>query len=427
MKNLLVIAFHYPPDNSSTGVLRTAKFVEYLLQHRWRAHVVTAPSQIYVEQNPLAEDLIPGEITVDRAWACDIKQMFGIGGVYPSWLSIPDRYWPWFFAARRAAIRAIATRGIEVIYSTYPLPTAHLIGLSLKLRFQLPWIADFRDPWATEGSSGVRANLEAWLERKVLTTADRVICNTPAMRRSFVERYPELGAEKFVTITNGYDEKDFVSISPIRAAKFHVFYSGNIDSENRNPAGLFAGVRLALDRGFLSADDLVITFLGSGAYASSQAFRNDLKRYALESVVDIVKERVPYREALARMAGADVVVVLSDNLAGSEGDAVIQKWTAMQVPAKLYEYLRVGRPMLALVCEGAVSELLRSTGTDVPLASRDADGISLALKAFYENRRLHSDKGIKAEYVNPDVRKYSRENLTTMLANELDALVTRKM
>jgi hypothetical protein len=205
LKNLLVIAFHYPPDNSSTGVLRTAKFAEYLLRHDWCSHVVTAPSALYASRNPESTDAIPPQVTVDRTWGCDVKKVFGIRGVYPSWLGIPDRYWPWFFAARSAGARAIRGKVIKAIYSTYPLPTAHLVGLSLKTRFGLPWIADFRDPWATEGETGMAAKIEVFLERKVVSTADRVICNTPAMRRSFLARYPELPAERFVTITNGYD------------------------------------------------------------------------------------------------------------------------------------------------------------------------------------------------------------------------------
>jgi hypothetical protein len=420
LKNLLVIAFHYPPDNSSTGVLRTFKFTEYLLRHDWRSHVITAPSELYISRNPAGMDEIPPQIEVDRAWGCDVKQAFGIRGVYPGWLGFPDRYWPWFFAARRAGAEAIRRGEVDVIYSTYPLPTAHLVGLSLKRRFRLPWIADFRDPWATEGDRGFAARMEARLERKAVSAADRVICNTPAMRRSFLARYPDLPQEKFVTITNGYDEKDFALIAAVRTPKFQIFYPGSIDSENRNPRGLFAGIRRALDQGWLNGDDLRVTFLGSGPYADSAPFRQDLKTFALEPYVEIVRERIPYRDALARMAGADVVVVLSENLA-DDGDAGnIQQWTAMQVPAKLYEYLRVGRPLLALVGEGAVKELLEKTGAGVPIRSRDTEQVALALKHYYEARHGETTSGNPANAV---ISEYSRENLTGLLARELDSLI----
>lgn len=423
MKNLLVIAFHFPPDNSSTGVLRTAKFTEYLLQHQWRSHVVTAPPSLYISRNP--EDAHAGvpELTVVRAWGCDVKRFFGVGGVYPSWLGIPDRYWPWFFAARRAGSRAIRTHGIQAIYSTYPLPTAHLVGLSLKMRFKLPWVADFRDPWAIEGEMGIAAKVEAFLERKVVSAADRVICNTPAMRRSFLARYPELPPERFVTITNGYDETDLASISPIRGRKFQIFYPGSIDHENRNPRGLFLAVRFALDRGWLDPNDLQLTFLGCGPYADSDRFRSDLAACALEPFVELVRDRIPYKEALARMAGADVVVVLSEHLSASNAtDATdaTERWTAMQVPAKLYEYLRVGRPILALVGDGAVRELLDASGGGMPLRSHETEKIALSLRRYYEGSKKPM---ANSATIGSQIAQYSRERLTDRLAKELDALV----
>jgi len=419
LKNLLAIAFHYPPDNSSTGVLRTYKFTEYLLDHGWRSHVITAPSALYASRNPPGADVIPAQIEVERVWACDVKRALGFRGIYPGWLAVPDRYWPWFFAARRAGTRAIRRGTVDAIYSTYPLPSAHLIGLSLRKRYKLPWIADFRDPWVTEAGRGLIGRFEVRLEREVVTVADRVICNTPAMRRNFLVRYPHLPQEKFVTITNGYDEKDFSAIVPKATAKFQIFYPGTIDSENRNPRGLFAGIRRALDQGWLSSDDLLVTFLGCGPYAESAPFRQDLNTFALEPYVEIRRERIPYRDALERMAGADVVVVLSENLA-NDGDADhTQEWTAMQVPAKLYEYLRVGRPLLALVGEGAVKELLEKTGAGVPIPSRDTDQIAQALKHYYAVGRADGTLGVPPS---AGISEYGRDKLTGMLVRELDAL-----
>ncbi|MFZ5511226.1 MAG: glycosyltransferase family 4 protein [Pseudomonadota bacterium] len=417
MNNLLVLAFHYPPDNTSTGVLRTYKFTEYLLRHGWRSHVLTVPEHLYTSRNPSGSDVIPSDITVERVWACDVKQTFGIGGIYPSWLGFPDRYWPWYFAARRAGMRAIRSGAIRAIYSTYPVPTAHLVGLSLKRRSGLPWVADFRDPWATEGEAGWRARWEARLEKRVVQAADRVICNTPAMRRDFLRRYPQLAEEKFVTITNGYDEKDMAAIVLERVPRFHILYPGTLDGENRNPRSLLAGVRCALDRGWLDAEDLQVTFLGCGAYGESERFRDEVRRLALERVVATVRDRIPYKQALARIAGADVVVVLSEHIGG---DAEVQSWTAMQVPAKLYEYLRIGRPILALVSEGSVKELLQATGAGVPIPPANTDAVAEALRDLYANRRGAGQEA--SSRVAAGIAAYSRENLTAQLAQELNVI-----
>lgn len=414
---VLVVAFHYPPDNTSTGVLRTAKFTEYLLRHGWRSSVITVPEELYTSRNPAGVEKISGVISVDRTWACDVKSAFGIRGVYPGWLAVPDRYWPWFFTGCKAGAKAIKRGGIDAIYSTSPVPTAHLIGLHLKKRFGLPWIADFRDPWVEESMPRLRRWLEGKMERSVIAAADRVICNTPAMRRSFLDAYPGVDEGKFVTISNGYDEADISAIVPVRAERFHILYPGVIDAENRNPSDLLIAVRRALERGWLREDDLQITFLGAGAYAESARFREDVRLAGLERKLDVVVERIPYRQALARMAGADVVVLLSAH----SGPSAAQAWTAMQVPAKLYEYFRLGRPMLAIVAEGAVSELLLEAGVTIPIAPGDIENIASTLRTYYAERRAPPPTLPAAT---PAVSAYSREALTSQLARELDALAS---
>lgn len=416
MKNLLVIAFHYPPDNTSTGVLRTYKFTEYLLQHQWNAHVITVPSALYVSRNPAGADIIPPQITVERAWGCDIKQAVAIRGVYPAWLGIPDRYWPWFFAARSAGARAIREGRINAIYSTYPIPTAHLIGLSLHRRFKLPWIADFRDPWAVASETGLRARIEAVLERKVIESADRVICNTAAMRRHFLQKYPDVPGSKFVTITNGYDEADFAGIVAEPTEKFQILYPGILDLENRDPRGLLAAIALALQEGKLDRNDLHLTFLGCGDYGGSAQFARQLDEFGLRSVTEVVATRIPYKHALRRLAGADVLVALSSQ---HEQLASELDWTAMQVPAKVYEYLRLGRPMLPLVAGGAVAEVLEQVGGFSPLAPSDTEAIAARLGALYAKR----DHPPRSAGIASEVSRYSRENLTAALAVQLDALV----
>jgi hypothetical protein len=416
-RKLLVIAFHYPPDNTSTGGLRTFKFTEYLLRHGWRSHVISVPTNLYRSLDPAGAARMPKEVTVERVWARDAKSVFGFRGVYPSWLGIPDRYWTWLFSGTRAGARAIRGSGIDVVYSTYPMPSAHLIGLRLKRRFGLPWIADFRDPWAVSSGAWPRDWVESRLERLVVAAADRVICNTPAMRRRFLKTYPDVDASHFVTITNGYDEPEFGALQPARSDKFHILYPGTVDRENRNPRPVLAAVAAAIKGGQLPANDVLLTFLGSGNYGVSTEFRADLDRYGLRSITEVVAARIPRREALNRIAGADVLVVLSDQ-EQQTGDAR-EDWTSMQVPAKVYEYLRLGSPMLPLVQGGAVAEVLREVQGCEPLSPRDVDRVAKRLGELYRGRR---DSRIPP-HAPPAVARYSRENLTVKLAAELAALV----
>lgn len=421
---LLVVAFHYPPDNTSTGVLRTLKFTQYLLNHHWVSEVLSVPECLYFSKDPGSVSQIPSEIKVHRTWGMDIAKKLSIRGIYPDFVTIPDRFWPWIFSAPGYAADLIKSKRFDAIYTTYPVSTAHLIGCKLKQRFGLPWIADFRDPWVEYSMTPFRQYVEGIMERKVMTLADRIICNTPAMRRFFLQRYPDLPADKFVTITNGYDEEDFGAIVPSPVPKFEIMYPGMLSQGNRNPRPLFAGIRLALDRKWLPEDGIQITFLGGGPYAKSAMFNQDVDQFNLRDKIHIVEERIPYREALRRVAGAEVVVVLSEPLGEGPKIEAERQWSHLQVPAKVYEILRLGRPMLALVSSGAVAELLERTQSGKPVTPTDTENVALSLKHYYDDFKQNG-----CEYIptpgpkNALVTEYSRENLTKLLAAELNDLV----
>lgn len=421
---LLVIAFHYPPDNASTGVLRTLKFTQYLYGHGWRSDVLSVPETLYGDVDPASVRDIPSDTQVIRTWAVDIKRLLGVRGIYPGFLAVPDRYWPWLFSAVPKASRLIAQGQVDVLYTTYPMPTAHMIGLRVKAKHpNVPWVADFRDPWVEDSMPPLRRKVEGYLEKLVIQRADRVICNTPAMRAWFIARYPGVTPDKFVTITNGYDEPDFSGIEPDPIAKFEILYPGLISKGNRNPRPLLAGMRLALDRGWLDAADLQLTFLGSGPNGHAPEFLQDLVRYDLQALTQVVEDRIPYRQALRRLAGADVLVVLSEPLGqGPEVEAEL-RWSHLQVPAKVYEYLRLGRPILALVSGGAVADVLRETGGGCIAPPSDVEAIAKNLQALYAQR---SSVAPVAPAAPPAVERYSRRNLAALLAIELTALVERE-
>lgn len=422
-QKLLVIAFHYPPDNASTGVLRTLKFTQYLHDHGWQSDVISVPESLYGDVDPGSVRDIPDRTRVFRTWAADVKQFLGVRGVYPGFLAIPDRYWPWLVSAVPAASRLIEAEKVDVLYTTYPVATAHLIGLRVKAKHpHLPWVADFRDPWVEDSMPPIRRKIEGYLEKLVIQRADRVICNTPAMRAWFLARYPTEPEGKFVTITNGYDEPDFAGIEPDPVEKFEILYPGVISKGNRNPRPLLAGIRLALDRGWLNGADLQLTFLGSGPNGHAPEFLSDLAHYDLQALTQVVEERIPYRLALRRLAGADVLVVLSEPLGTGPEVEAEKRWSHLQVPAKVYEYLRLGRPILALVTGGAVADFLQVTGGGCIAPPGDVEAIAKSLATLYTQR---TDASSVAQSAPASVERYSRRNLAALLARELTSLVGR--
>ncbi len=419
-RTLIVVAFHYLPDNTSTGVLRTLKFTDYLRRFGWHSEVISVPERLYVRTDPESVRRIPAGVHVHRPWAADVKHLFGIKGIYPDPLATPDRYWPWVLPAYRRALRVIRERNAEAIYTTYPPASAHLIGLWLKRRTGLPWIADFRDPWVEDSMPNWRRRVEGWLEGRILQSADRIICNTPAMRRWFLTRYPHLPGEKFEVITNGYDETDLAHVEAEIQEHFEILYPGMISAGNRNPLPLLDGINLARKRGLLPNEGVRLTLLGTGNYGRSQEFLEAMRNRELTEMTEVIADRVPYRDALRRMAGADVLVILSEPLGESPATEATRAWSHLQVPAKLYEYLRLGRPLLALVSGGAVAELLNSLDAGAPIRPDDPDAIAAFLGDTYRARGAHAP----GRGTNPAIQAYSREHLSARLAGVLDELAS---
>ena len=268
-RKLLVIAFHYPPDNTSTGVLRTLKFTQYLEKFGWCSDIVSVDESIYTNTDYNLNKQVPTTTRIYRTKAFDIKKMFSIKGIYPGILAIPDRYWPWIYSAAKQGKQLLDSNDYSVIYATYPHPSALIVGWILKRKTGIPLVVDFRDPWVEESMPWINRFIEGFLERNIILHADRVICNTPAMRKSFLKRYPNIADHKFVTITNGYDEKDFLNLTPKSIDKFEILYPGIIDTENRDPEPLLSAISICLSKGWLSHNDLQITFLGCGPLFSA--------------------------------------------------------------------------------------------------------------------------------------------------------------
>lgn len=412
-RGLLVVAFHFPPDNSSTGVLRSLKFTRHLLELGWRSHVLTVDPAIYSHRDPALETQIPPEVSVCRLPCRDAKQRWSIAGRYPAVVEVPDRFGSWRGPAIRAGRALIAEDAMQAIYSTYPVPSAHLIARALKRRSGLPWIADFRDPWAGGGGHGWRYRVDAWLERRVVTAADRVLANTDAARDDFVARYPDLPAERFVTLPNGYDETDFYDLPPPDRQHFHIVYPGSINRSNRDPTPLLQAIGALLRAGRLPRALTRITLLGCGAAGTQPWLRQLLTAEDLVDLTQVEIDRVPYRDSLHRLARAGLLVVLNEAAGETREDLA---YARLMVPAKVYEYLRLQRPFLVLCGDGAIPQLLARTGGGAACAAADHTRI----QAHIEQAFTDWQTGDGGSAPGGAVSQFERRQLSARLAQELD-------
>lgn len=321
------------------------------------------------------------------------------------WLLVPDRDVLWLPYALPLALRLLARERYHAIYSTGPPFSAHLLALALLRRHPLPWVADCADPWSQHpylaNGHPLRRALEARWERLVFARADRVISPTATQTTEFAARY-RLDPTKFVTIPNGYDEDEFAGLKapePATRRPFTLLHSGSFFGI-RSPGPLLEALaRLAPD----IRRDVRLVLAGYVDRANQALIDALVARHALG---DAVQQRpfVPRRESLAMMLRADALVLVTDP--GDGGRAL--------VPQKSYEYLRAGRPILALTPPGETARLLQRAGGCTVVGVDDVPAIAQALADLYARRDQ------RPQHDAHFVRSFEFARLTRRLADLLE-------
>lgn len=403
MKTVLMVAYHYPPCFGSSGILRTVAFVRHLPAHGWRPVVLTAHPRAY--QRVESRNLGCGDVAVERVFAVDATRHLAVRGRTFGALCLPDRWASWWLGAVVAGRRSIRRHRPQAIWSTYPIATAQLIGLTLARWSGLPWIADFRDPMTEEGHpvEPMTRRVWRWIEARAAARAHALVFTTPSARDMYLTRYPALDPGRCHVIANGYDEDDFAALRPggRRSSRIRLVHNGTIYPEERDPRPLFRALAGLKRDGVLSAETLTVDLRAPG----NEGMYADMLR-ALD-VADIVRllPAMPYREALQDAADADALLLLQAASCNA------------QIPAKAYEYLRLGRPILALTpTEGDTAVLLREAGGATIVAIDDEIAIRRQVPAF-----LRSVENNAHAPSDPDVvRRYARASQTAALAACLD-------
>jgi hypothetical protein len=418
MNKILMIAYHYPPVQGSSGVHRTLSFSRYLPEYGWRPIVLTVTPGAYPKVEPRRSTFVPETVIVERAFAIDSARHLAIAGRHLRLLALPDRWITWWLSGVLKGLRLIRRHTPDVLWSTYPIATAHLIGLTLQRITGLPWVADFRDPMTEidplTGEEHPRdqtvRSLYASIERASVRRANQVVLTTPGAARMYRDRYSPGARSKITMIANGFDEDEFPAVTPSTRGSgpgdraLTLLHSGLLYPEARDPRPLFAALAELRQRNEVDAKSLKVIFRGSGHEA---VFRSSVSEFGIDGIVSF-EPLIPYAQALSEMMSADGLLVLQ----GSNCNA--------QIPAKLYEYLRAGRPILALTDRaGDTAGVLIQEGIDTiaPLDSKDR--ISEALRDFLQRIR-------EGTALIPDaqaIQRHSRKARTQELAMVLDALV----
>lgn len=444
MKRVLVIAYYFPPIATS-GSVRPAAFCRYLPDFGWTPTVVTTDGAAL--DPPLPEDHslcdgLPSDLDVFRVWHNNPNQLLlrardwvyalcgrqrrvpdqsGDGEASASnqrtersaigrlldpilerVLSVPDPQKFWRVPALRASEQLITERRPDVILATGMPWTSLLIGKRLSERHGIPLVADFRDPWATNPYatySSLRRKLHVELmEAEVCTHAAAVIANTDELAESFRAKYP-YRAERVVAITNGFDA------SLLRQPTFHepaafrleMTHFGSVYTK-RSPLSLFqALLKIVTEQPDLS-QRLGVNFIGEWNIRDPLCNRLACE---LEQCGILKREaRIGRDECLSRMACTPVLLVL-------------QEGTPMQIPAKLYEYIAMRRPLVILGGIGATANLVQKhhLGLCCP-------NVAGAIESLL--RRLLNDPSLLDIPNQSSIMPFEYRNLTSRLAWVLD-------
>ena len=412
-QRVLMVAFHFPPQRGSSGIQRTLKFAQYLPALGWEPLILTAHPRAHADTAPLAPGSLPPGLVVRRAFALDTSRHLAIQGRYTRLMALPDRWATWLLGAVPAGLAMVRTYRPAVLWSTYPIATAHLIGYVLQRLSGLPWVADLRDPMldAVYPADPLSRRVAGWIEARTIRAAARVVCTTPGAVRHYRQLFKDVPPERFCLIENGYDDEDFdAAEADARAAvkpaggPLVMLHSGIVYPLERDPKPLFAALASLLAAGSLTAQrfQLVLRAPVHDAFLTKL-----IGEYGIAALVTIAPP-LPYRAALAEMLGADALLLLQ---AANCND---------QVPAKLYEYLRANKPLLALTDpQGDTWAAVRAADIDTLAPLDDAPAIAVALLAFV----TLAEAG-RAPLATEAVRRsHARSARTVQLAALFDAVV----
>jgi len=382
--------------------------------------VLTVNPKAYVQ---VSDDLItdiPSLVHVERAFALYTARHLAFCGRYLRWMALPDRWISWIMGAVPAGLRLICKYQPKILWSTYPIATAHLIGYFLHCLTGIPWVSDFRDPmievdpssdqrWPT--NSRVWAARE-WIERRTVRYSARAIFVTEGALRMYAERYPEVPDSRWAMIANGYDEESFAAAELIAKRQFKkrdhmlLLHSGTLyPTPDRDPSAFLSALKKLRTTGHISSSNIRVRFRSSG---HDEYYRKLVHDFAVEDLVDL-EPPLPYHEALAEMLNSDGLLIFQ----GHDSNPAI--------PAKLYEYVRARRPIFAMVdFHGQTANALESmeVGTLAPLT--DPELIADGLLNFLQE--LKRGEGVTANAA--DIIRYSRASRSQELAQLFNDMIS---
>lgn len=267
-----------------------------------------------------------------RAGITSQKSIFDILMIfYQTIFAYPDTEITWQKPAFKVAAQIANHENFDVLLSSSPFPTSHIIASKIKNQFSLPWVADFRDPWTQNHNysfNRFRKHFETKLEKNILSSADIITAATSG----YSKKQGILHNKDVITITNGFDPEYLQLTGNHSTEKFSITYTGIIYPEKQKAQKLFQAINNLISKNLISPDDLDIRFFGP-----IQNFLNEeIINYHLDKMAKQYGPISRY-EVLQKQKESHLLLLLNWEDPKDKGVC----------PGKFYEYLSAQKMILA--------------------------------------------------------------------------------
>ncbi|MBX7240508.1 MAG: glycosyltransferase family 4 protein [Bacteroidia bacterium] len=430
MKKVLIVTYYWPPSGGS-GVQRWLKFVKYFREFGWEPVVYTAENGEYPVIDPSLEKDIPAGVTVlkqpiwepyhlYKAFVGQKKEERMIMGNLSenkksSFLSkvatfirgnffIPDARKFWIRPSARFLTEYIRKNPVDVLITTGPPHSMHMIGLKVQKNTGVKWVADFRDPWTAIDFyqdlmlTPVADAIHRSMEKKVLKNADAVLVVSQLRKYQFEEIY----AREYEVITNGYDETDIQGEIEPDNTFFTISHIGLMNKDRNHPV-FWEALSEMVRENPVFGEKLKIHFVGK----ADSSLNPVIDAYGMRNWVSFT-DYLPHKEVVTFQKKSHVLYIPASNVFSAK----------LQLPAKLFEYMAVRRPVLCIGPEDSdVAFIIKESQSGYVSDFKDKEKLKQHLNLLfsqYQNGTLSvQPKGIE---------KYSRRNLTQRMATLLNNL-----
>ncbi len=433
MKKVLIITYYWPPG-AGAGVHRWLKICKYLRDYGWEPVIYTPQNPESPAIDPSLEKDIPKGLKVLKTKIWEpylLYKLFtgrkkhekvqtgflseqkkpGLAEQFSTWVRgnffVPDARKFWIRPSVKFLMRWLSENPVDAVVSTGPPHSMHLIALALKGKTQIPWLADFRDPWTQIDFydklmlSPCANRRHKRLEKQVLIKADKVV----SVSQNWSNDLKNIYNREYNIITNGFDPDDFQNFPEFNYDYFSITHLGSLNAD-RNPHELWKVLGELIKENKFFGAKLRIRLIGQADISVSESLsKNGLSNFVEKTGF------LPHRQALKLAAQSAILLLPINNTPNQMGI----------IPGKLFEYLALKRPILAIGPEkGDTAQIIEKTNSGLVSGFSDSQKLKnhlLDLSRSFKDRSL--------VLVPTATQEYSRKHLTEKMSQLLFAITEK--